>query len=85
MDGLSVSQTMGFMNEEGNGAGVEEVVLRSSSQARSEGGIRIVIEALNFERRSLPRIEMGYLGNMRKQWKMRYLEVCKVEAWLFVV
>ena len=33
---------MGFMNEEGNGAGVEEVVLRSSSQARSEGGLGTV-------------------------------------------
>ena len=69
MDGLSVSQTMGFMNEEGNGAGVEEVVLRSSSQARSEGGIRIVIEALNFERRSLPRIGVGHFGSMRKKWE----------------
>ena len=67
-DGLSVSQTMGFMNEEGNGAGVEEVVLRSSSQARSEGGLRVVIEALNFERRSLPRIGVGHFGSMRKEW-----------------
>ena len=69
MDGLSVSQTMGFMNEEGNGAGVEEVVLRSSSQARSEGGIRIVIEALNFERRSLPRIGVGHFESIRKKWE----------------
>ena len=52
-DGLSVSQTMGFMDKEGNGAGEEEVGMRSSSQARSEGELGIVIEALNFERRSL--------------------------------
>ena len=52
-DGLSVSQTMGFMDEEGNGVGEEKVGLRSSSQARSEDGPGTVIEALNFERRSL--------------------------------
>ena len=60
---------MGFMNEEGNGAGVKEVVLRNSSQARSEGGLGIVIEALNFERRSLPRIRVGHFGSMRKEWE----------------
>ena len=60
---------MGFMNEEGNGAGVEEVILRNSSQARSEGGLKVVIEALNFERRSFPRIGMGHFGIMRKQWE----------------
>ena len=43
--------------------------LRSSSQARSEGGLGIVIEALNFERRSLPRIGAGHLGSMRKEWE----------------
>ena len=52
-DGLSVSQTMGFMDEVGNGPEGEKVGLRSSSQARSEDGLEIVIEALNFERRSL--------------------------------
>ena len=55
-NGLSISQTMGFMDEEGNGVGEDEVGLRSSSQAKSEGGLGIVVEALNFERRSLPRI-----------------------------
>ena len=43
--------------------------LRSSSQARSEGGLGIVIEALNFERRGLPRIEVGHFGSMRKEWE----------------
>ena len=52
-DGLSVSPTIGFMDEEGNGAGEEEVGLRSSSQARSEDGLGMVIRALNFERWSL--------------------------------
>ena len=52
-DGLSVSQTIGFMDEEGNGAGEEEVGLRSSSQDRSEDGRGMVIRALNFERWSL--------------------------------
>ena len=44
---------MGFTDEEGNVAGEEEVGLRSSSQARSDSGLGLVIEALNFERRSL--------------------------------
>ena len=44
-------------------------VLRSSNQARSEGGLGIVTEALNFERRSLPRIGVGHLGSMRKRWE----------------
>ena len=60
---------MGFLDEEGNGEGDEEVGLRSSSQARSEGELGIVIEALNFERRSLPRIGVGHLGSMRKEWE----------------
>ena len=47
----------------------EVVVLRSSNQARSEGGLGIVIEALNFERRSLPRIGVGHFGSMRKEWE----------------
>ena len=47
---------MRFRDEEGNGAGEEKVGLRSSRQAKSEGGLGIVVEALNFERRSLPRI-----------------------------
>ena len=76
---------MGFLDEEGNGEGDEEVGLRSSSQARSEGGLGIVIEALNFERRSLPRIGMGILEARENNGKMRYLQVCKVKAWLFVV
>ena len=41
--------------------------LRSSSQARSEGGLGIVIEALNFETCSLPRIEVGHFGSLRKE------------------
>ena len=41
------------MDEESNGVGEEKVELRSSSQARSEGGLGIKIEALNFERMSL--------------------------------
>ena len=48
-DRLSVSQTIGFMVEEGNGVGEEEVGLTSSSQATSEDGLGIVTEALNFE------------------------------------
>ena len=59
---------MVFMDEEGNGVGEEERGLRSSSQARSEAGLGIVIEALNFERRSLPRIGVGHFGSMRKEW-----------------
>ena len=43
--------------------------LRSSRQARSEGGLGIVTDALNFERRSLSRIGMGHLGSMRKEWE----------------
>ena len=41
---MSVSQTMGFMDKEGKGVGEEEVGLRSSIQARSEGVLGIVIE-----------------------------------------
>ena len=44
-------------------------VLRSTNQARLEGGLAIVIEALNFERRSLPRIGVGHFGSMRKEWE----------------
>ena len=60
---------MGFMDKEGNSVGEEEVGLRSSSQARSEAGLGIVTEALNFERRSLPRIGVGHFGRncMRKE------------------
>ena len=46
-------------------------VLRSSYQARSEGGLGIAIEASDFERRSLPRIGVGHLGSMRKEWENR--------------
>ena len=59
---------MGFTDEKGNGVGEEDMGLRSSSQFRSKGGLRIVIEALNFERRSLPRIGVGHFGSMRKEW-----------------
>ena len=41
-------------------------VLRSNNQARSEGGLGIVTEALNFEKISFPRIGVGHLGSMRK-------------------
>ena len=68
-DGLSVSQTMGFMDKEGNGEGEEEVGLRSSNQARPEGGLGIVIEALNFEKSSLPRIGVGHFRSRRKEWE----------------
>ena len=68
-DGLSVSQTMGFMDKEGNGEGEEEVGLRSSNQTRPEGGLGIVIEALNFEKSSLPRIGVGHFRCMRKEWE----------------
>ena len=60
---------MGFRDEEGNVAGEEEVGLRSSSQARSDSGLGLVIEALNFERSSLPRIGVGHVGSMRKERK----------------
>ena len=60
---------MGFTDKEDDRAGEEEVGLRSSCQARSEGGLGIVIEALNFERRSLPRIGVGHFGSMRKEWE----------------
>ena len=59
---MSVSQTMGFMEEEDNGVG-------SSSQARPEGGLGTVAEALNFEIRSLQRIGVGHFGSMRKEPK----------------
>ena len=59
--------------------------MRSSRQARSEGGLGIVTDALNFERRSLSRIGMGILEARENNGKMRYLEVCKVEAGLFMV
>ena len=62
---------MGFMDKEGNGVWEEEVGLRSSSQVRSEAGLGIVTEALNFERRYLPRIGVGHFGRnrMRKEWE----------------
>ena len=44
-------------------------MLRSSYQARSEGGLGIVTETLNFERRPLPRIGVGHFGSMRKEWE----------------
>ena len=51
---------MGFMEEEDNGVG-------SSSQARPEGGLGTVAEALNFEIRSLQRIGVGHFGSMREE------------------
>ena len=60
---------MEFMDKEGNWEEEEEVGLRSSSQFRSEGGLGIVKEALNFDRRSLPRIGVGHFGSMRKEWE----------------
>ena len=39
-------------------------------QARSEGGLGIVIEALNFDRSSLPTIiRGGHFRSMRKEWE----------------
>ena len=59
---------MGFMDEEGNGGG-RRGGKRSSNQARLEGGLGIVIEALNFERRSFPRIGVRHFGSTRKEWE----------------
>ena len=67
MEGLSVSQTIGFTDEEGNGGGEEIVGSRSSSQARSGERFETVRKALNLESRSLPRIEVGHFGIMRKK------------------
>ena len=75
---------MEFTDKKGNGAGEEDVGLRSSSQFGSEGGLGIVVEAFNFER-SLPKIGVEHFWSMRKEWGMGYLEVCKVEAQLFLV
>ena len=45
-------------------------MLRNSNQARSEGGLGIVIEALKFERSSLPTIiRGGHFQSMRKEWE----------------
>ena len=76
---------MEFTDKKGNGVGEEDVGLRNSSQFGSEGGLGIVIEALNFERKSLPKIGVEHFWSMRKEWGMGYLEVCKVEAQLFLV
>ena len=48
MEGLSVSQSIGFMEKEGNGGGEEIVGLRSSSQARSGRKIWNSEERLEF-------------------------------------
>ena len=58
---------MGFTDEQGNGAREEDMGLRSGSQFRSKDGLGIVIEVLNFDRRSLPRMGMGHFGSMRKE------------------
>ena len=60
---------MGFIDQEDNGAGEEEVGLRNCNQARSDGRLGIVIEALNFERRHLSRIGGGHFGSIRKEWE----------------
>ena len=60
---------MEFTDKKGNGVGEEDVGLRSSSQFGSEGGLGIVIEALNFDRRSFPGIGVGHFGSMRKEWE----------------
>ena len=57
---------MEFTDKEGNGVEDEDVRLKSSKQARSEGGLGIVIEALNFEGWFLPRIRVEHFGRMRK-------------------
>ena len=59
---------MRFADKEGNGVRVEEVGLKSNNQARSEGGLAI-LEALNFERQSLPRVGVEHFGSMRKEWE----------------
>ena len=48
MEGLSVSQSAGFMEKEGNGGGEEIIDLRSS-QARSGERFGILRKALNLE------------------------------------
>ena len=48
LEGLSVSQSAGFMEKEGNGGGEEIVGLRSSSQARSGRKIWNSEESLEF-------------------------------------
>ena len=44
-------------------------MLKCSNQARSDGGLEIITEALNFERRSFPRIGVGHLRGVRKEWE----------------
>ena len=67
LEGLSVSQTIGFTDEESSGGGEEIVGSRSSSQARSGERFGTVRKALNLESRSLPRIGVGQFGSMRKE------------------
>ena len=67
MEGLSVSQIVGFIDEEGSGGGEEIVGLRSSSQAISGERFGTVRKALNLESRSLPRIGVGQFGSTRKE------------------
>ena len=49
----------GVYGKGGQWGGEEEVGLRSSNQARPEGGLGIVLEALNFEKKSSPKIRSG--------------------------
>lgn len=67
LEGLSVSQTIGFRDEEGSEGGEEIVGSRSSSQARSGERFGTVRKALNLESRSLPRIGVGHSGSVRKE------------------
>ena len=59
----------GVYGRGGQWGGEEEVGLGSSGQAGAEAGLGIVMEALNFERRSLPGIGVGHLGSVRKEWE----------------
>ena len=67
MEGLTVSQTIGFTDEEGNGGGEEIVGSRSSSQARSGERFGTVRKVLNLESKSLPRFGVEHFGSTRKE------------------
>ena len=67
MDGLSISQTIGFTDKKGNGGGEEIVGWRSSSQARLGERFLTVRKALNLESRSLQRNGVWQFGSTRKE------------------
>ena len=69
LEGLSVSQTIGFRDEEGSEGGEEIVGSRSSSQAMSGERFGTVRKGLNLESRSFPRIGVGRFGSTRKEWE----------------